>query len=322
MQAARPRLRRAWVKDGGRNTDRRGAAGTMAGMDMFKDSSRRQWGRRPRTTGAGGRAVCASGLESRLNRPFTVHSHRGTYDPAVLVRLMPSSLLLLLLLLGLAAPSPASEHDAVRREVQAGRLQPLSEILRGVQQRHGGRVIDVELERGTDGRRWYEIKLVDARQQRREIYVDAVTGREIAKPGAITTQVLPLADVVAATLRQHPGAVLKVELETMPGEPPYYEFQLLTREGRELLLRVDAQTGAARTAPPIDATLAGRLLPLPPILLAMERRHGGRATEAELKRGQDGRSYYEIELLLTGGQSIEVHVDATTGQLLGEDELR
>ena len=29
-----------------------------------------------------------------------------------------------------------------------------------------------------------------------------------------------------------------------------------------------------------------------------------------------------LGLLLTGGQSIEVHVDATTGQLLGEDELR
>ena len=57
------------------------------------------------------------------------------------------------------------------------RLRPLAEILQDVQQRHKGRVIDIELERGADGRRWYEIKLANG--QRTEIYIDAVTGQDI-----------------------------------------------------------------------------------------------------------------------------------------------
>ena len=245
-------------------------------------------------------------------------SNNGRYDRAVSLRLCP--LLLPLLLVFPAQPMAASEHDTVRREVQAGKLKPLSEILRAVQQRHPGRVLDVDLERGADGRRWYEIKILNG--QRTEIYVDAVTGQEIAKPDAVATTVLPMATVVSAALQAHPGTVLQAELETSPGEPPYYELQLLTRDGRELLLRVDAQSGAPRTAPTIDAALAGRLLPLPGLLTTLEKRYAARATEAELKRTLGRRSYYEVDLQLANGRSIEVHVDATTGQVLGEDELR
>lgn len=255
-----------------------------------------------------------------MNRPFTNRSNDNRYDQAVLVRL-PLPFLLLCALLVLPTPSvAASEHDAVRREVQAGKLKPLSEILRAVQQRHPGRVLDVDLERGADGQRWYEIKLQNG--QRTEIYVDAVTGLEIPKPDAAGTLVLPMASVVRAALLAHPGTVLQAELETTPGEPPYYELQLLARDGRELLLRVDAQTGTPRTAPPIDAARAGRLLPLPDLLTMLEKRYAARATEAELKRTLGRRSYYEVDLQLANGRSIEVHVDATTGQVLGEDELR
>ena len=161
-----------------------------------------------------------------------MRSHGHPYDPGVFLRLLP----LLFVLLPAVASAQASDHDAVRREVQAGRLQPLSEILRGVQQRHGGRVIDVELERGTDGKRWYEIKLVDARQQRREIHVDAVTGREITKPGAITTQVLPPEPPKPAAAKPEPAKPVATTApkpaETKPVAPP-----------------ADAADGARQSAP-------------------------------------------------------------------------
>lgn len=84
---------------------------------------------------------------------------------------------LLALPLAPASATTPAEHESVRREVQSKRLRPLAEILQDVQQRHKGRVIDIELERGADGRRWYEIKLANG--QRTEIYIDAVTGQDI-----------------------------------------------------------------------------------------------------------------------------------------------
>ena len=227
---------------------------------------------------------------------------------------------LLALSLASASAAPPAEHESVRREVQSKRLRPLAEILQEVQQRHKGRVIDIELERGSDGRRWYEIKLANG--QRTEIYVDAVTGQDIPRPGATTAMLIPMSAVVAAVTRLHPGTVLQVELEETRGPRPYYEIQLLTREGREQLLRADAQTGRILVEPPLNREQAATLQPLPRILEELERKYQARATEAELKFDPRQRAYYEIELQLSAGRSIEVHVDAYSGQPIEEDGLR
>lgn len=213
-----------------------------------------------------------------------------------------------------------AEHDSVRRDVQSGKLKPLAEILSGVQRRHAGRIIDIELERGADGRRWYEIKILNG--QRTELYVDAVTGQEIPKPDAASPHLLPMGTVVRQVLATHPGVVLKVELEDDPGALPYYELQLLGKDGRELLLRADAQTGRLIGEPPIQPALASRLLPVHRVVEALETRYKARATEAELKTTRSRRSYYEVDLQLDSGRSLEVHVDALSGEVIGEDELR
>ena len=221
--------------------------------------------------------------------------------------------------LSLLAASAHAGHEAVRREVQSGKLKPLAEILQTVQKRHPGRVLDVELERGTDGRRWYEIKLMNG--QRTEIYVDAVTGQEIAKPGSSSLAVMPMAAVVSAVLQTYSGTVMKVELE-MPsgaGMPPYYEFQLLGKEGKEIILRVDARTARPLGTPPIEAEIVSKLMPLQEILIALEKRYKAQATEAELKQNRERKAYYEVDLKTGNGRSIEVHVDALTGQLIGEE---
>ena len=232
---------------------------------------------------------------------------------------MKSSALIAALLFAFLSQAHAG-HESVRREVQSGKLKPLAEILQTVQKRYAGRVVDVELERGVDGRRWYEIKIMNG--QRIEIYVDAVTGQEIAKPGALNVPVMSMAAVVSAVLRTHPGTVLKIELESPSGMPPYYEFQLLGKEGKEIVLRVDAQTAQPLATPPVSRETITGLMPLPQILDSLEKRYGARATEAELKSDREQQAYYEIDLKMANGRSVEVHVDARNGQLIGEDELR
>lgn len=213
-----------------------------------------------------------------------------------------------------------ADHDSVRRDVHSGKLKPLAEILSGVQRRHAGRIIDIDLERGADGRRWYEIKILNG--QRLELYIDAVTGQEIPKPDAASPSLLPMAAVVRRVLAAHPSVVLKVELEDSLGAQPYYELQLLGKDGREALLRADAQTGRLIDEPPIQLELASRLQPIHRVVEALEKRYKARATEAELKTTRSRRSYYEVDLLLDSGRSLEVYVDALSGEVVSEDELR
>ena len=252
-----------------------------------------------------------------MNRLFTKHLSSFPQDKQVKPALL--SLFFSLALAGGPALAQA-EHDRVRREVESGRLKPLAEILGGVQQRHGGRVIDIELERGAGGRRWYEIKLFNG--QRVTLYVDAVTGAEIPRPDAAAPNLLPMSAVVRGVLASHPGLVLEAELEDDPASHPYYELKLMGADGRQQLLRVDARTGRQITEPPVPLATSARIVPVDRVLDALEKRFKARATEAELKATRSGRIYYEIDLQLESGRSMEVHADAETGRLIEEEDLR
>ena len=59
----------------------------------------------------------------------------------------------------------------------------------------------------------------------------------------------------------------------------------------------------------------GELLPLSQILAAAEKRYPGRVVEVDLDR-EDGRYFYEIEVLLQDGRVIELTYDGRTGELL------
>ena len=59
----------------------------------------------------------------------------------------------------------------------------------------------------------------------------------------------------------------------------------------------------------------GELLPLAQILAATEREFPGRVLEVELEE-DDGRYFYEIEVLLQDGRVIELTYDGKTGKLL------
>lgn len=268
--------------------------------------------------------LCAGLPKRSMNQSFinclaTPHYHRGVL-PSIYFSTFLAAALGLGAGLGAELAQAQAEHDSVRKEVQSGKLKPLAEIMAMVQQRHAGRVVDIDLERGLDGRRWYKIKLLNG--QRTTLYIDAATGEEIPKPDAAAAALLPMSSVVRSMLSSHPSVVLEVELEGSQGPAPYYEFKLLGKDSRELLLRVDALSGRMLTEPPLSPAEALRLQPLDKILLALEQRYKARTVEAELKNKPGKPRYYEVDLLLDSGRGLEVLVNATTGEVIAEDALR
>lgn len=69
----------------------------------------------------------------------------------------------------------AADWRALHREVQAGRIQPLEQILDSLGRNWLGEVIEVEVER-EDGRWVYEIELLGPQGQVVEFEIDAASG--------------------------------------------------------------------------------------------------------------------------------------------------
>lgn len=201
--------------------------------------------------------------------------------------------------------------------VGEGKLKPLADILVSVQQRYPGRVVDIDLEQGPDGRRWYEIKMVNG--QRTKLYIDALTGQEISEPGKEELGLVPLSQVLRALAVSHPGVVLEAELEGGHGAPLRYDIQVLGAQGQTAEVRVDARTGRVLAGPVVQPGAVKNLQPLDGLLEALEKRYKARVTEAELKFTRTQRPYYEVELVLESGRTMELRVDARTGYPLGED---
>ncbi len=201
----------------------------------------------------------------------------------------------------------------------AGKTKPLAEILADVQKRHAGRVVDIDLEHGADGRSWYEIKMLNG--QRTKLFVDAVTGQEIPEPGKGHTDLVPLPKVLRGLAAAHPGLVLEAELEDGPGEPLRYDIKFLGPQGEPYEVRVDARTGEVLKGAIVNPAIAKGVLPLSGLLESLESRYRGRVTEAELKLARAQRPHYEVELVLESGRNLELRVDARSGQLLSDGEL-
>ena len=94
--------------------------------------------------------------------------------------------LLVAILTGHIPPASADDDDDWRRlheDVEAGRIQPLSQILDNLARDWVGQVIDVDLE-DDDGRRLYEIELLGPQGQVVEFEVDAVSGELLGIEGS------------------------------------------------------------------------------------------------------------------------------------------
>lgn len=64
-----------------------------------------------------------------------------------------------------------------------------------------------------------------------------------------------------------------------------------------------------------DARKHGAIMPIELILKSLKEKLNGEVLEIELD-DEDGRLYYEIYYLDSGGRRIEIEVDAATGEIL------
>lgn len=89
---------------------------------------------------------------------------------------MKKTAALFLLLLCLMQTAFAEDVDRVRQLRSAGAILPLSEILKGIEQKYQGTLLEVELEE-EHNRLVYEIEMLGRDQVIRHLEVDARTGR-------------------------------------------------------------------------------------------------------------------------------------------------
>lgn len=134
-------------------------------------------------------------------------------------------------------------------------LKPMAAVLRSLLASHPGRVLDVELEPGVNGRQVYEVRIVLTDGRIREIVVDALTGQPLdAEARRLTTldSLKPLPDILEIVMARFPGSVREVELEHDRQGRRYYEIDLRLADGRLVEVNVDAVTGAILATEPVD----------------------------------------------------------------------
>ena len=85
-------------------------------------------------------------------------------------------LLLLSLLLPTLVIASADDHDKAKRLRDSGEIVSMEKLLADVRTRHGGRVLEIELEKER-GQYVYEIEMVDDDGKVHEYFYDAKDGR-------------------------------------------------------------------------------------------------------------------------------------------------
>lgn len=229
---------------------------------------------------------------------------------------MKTAMLISTLLFGTAVL--AADHDDARREVKAGHFRPLAEVLADVQSRHAGSVLDVELDRNEKGRHIYEVRLLDRNGQRREIHIDAVTGKEVVAD--VVRKLADMPSFLRRVLQTHPGHVVDVDLQRSRSGKEIYQVRVLQANGQVRGVFVDAITGGIVSDVGFVAPSA-RMKTLPDLIDGLQAEYVGIILEAELKYDRDERPFYEIDMQLHDGRQIELSLDPVTGRVLSEDEI-
>ncbi len=127
------------------------------------------------------RTVCLGASVPSLSGAFICHSASPGYESA-----MRWIVIALFLAFSAAAlPGPAlADHYRARDAVTAGQVQPLGKIMRQINPRYPGRLLDAQLgQRGRNGRWIYLIKILDNRGSVQLLTVDAKSGRVLKVRG-------------------------------------------------------------------------------------------------------------------------------------------
>ena len=119
---------------------------------------------------------------------------------------------------------------------------------------HPGKVKELEMS-VEDGVPHYEFEIITADGRETEVECDAMTGKivevEWENENMDLDAFLDKARVSPAearkiALRRVPGKIMKMDLETTSTGVMSYEFEVMTRDGKEVDVEVDAMTGTIR----------------------------------------------------------------------------
>src|SRR3712207_4059571 len=86
---------------------------------------------------------------------------------------------------GDAGARESNDHERARAALQAGQVRPLADILREVERRYLGRVIETELDQEDDGRWVYEFRILPPTGRVFELEMDAATGDVLRTKGPV-----------------------------------------------------------------------------------------------------------------------------------------
>ena len=146
-----------------------------------------------------------------------------------------------------AVQARGSDQEQARLGVISGAYRPLAAILDEVSAQHEARVVDVESRQGARGELQYEITLITRRDgQKRELLVDAATGRVLAQEQDFSRQAASLSALAAwlRPLEQHDQRVVEAEFELSPQGLPAYQLQIAPAAQASQRMLLDARNGA------------------------------------------------------------------------------
>ncbi len=127
----------------------------------------------------------------------------------------------------------------------------IDNCLASIQKRKAGEVVKVEKIHG-EGKTLYEAEIRDANGMEWEFMCDAETGEilevesEVRSPDSLSFRQgrkLTVEDAAAVALKRYPGVIQEVEYEIEDDGKPTYEFDIVSKDGKEMKVEVDAASG-------------------------------------------------------------------------------
>ncbi len=127
----------------------------------------------------------------------------------------------------------------------------IDNCLAEIQKRKAGDVVKLEKIHG-DGKILYEAEIRDANGMEWEFMCDAESGEivevesEVRSPESLSFRQgrkFTVEDAAAVALKRHPGVIQEVEYEIEDDGKPTYEFDIVSKDGKETKVEVDATTG-------------------------------------------------------------------------------
>ena len=264
-------------------------------------------------------------LARRLPCPFFAPARAAQPEPAGGFAMPWLRATSLACALACAALNPVAaqtdQQRSVREAVSSGRYKPLADILRIAEQHIPGRVLEVEMETSRVYGPVYEIEVLDHSNRKREIKLQAETGQlvELDDTPVAQSGLMPLPSILRQLAQQHPGQVVEAELQASQQQQAVYELKLLQPDGQQQALVVDARSGAILRGAPNPGQAAGQMLPLEQILERLLDQFPGTVMEVELERERSHSGdtwYYEIDIRLQQGGTMELHVDPHNAAVL------